>query len=110
MGGERDRWHEMASSLGEKLINITGDVLLSAGMVAYLGAFNVVYRLKRVTRLNFLNLVTFLFCRKEILKNWMEICTEALIKCSSDFTLTNSLGEPVVIREWQIYGLPKVTE
>ena len=44
LGGERDRWSEMAVSLGSKLTNITGDVLMASGMVAYLGAFDVVYR------------------------------------------------------------------
>ena len=44
LGGERDRWSEMAAALGRRLDNITGDVLLSAGTVAYLGAFNLVFR------------------------------------------------------------------
>ena len=44
LGGERARWSEMAVNLGSRLINITGDVLLASGMVAYLGAFNVVFR------------------------------------------------------------------
>ena len=49
LGGERDRWSVMASNLGTRLLNITGDVLLSAGTVAYLGAFDVVYR-SRIVR------------------------------------------------------------
>ena len=36
LGGERDRWSDMAVSLGSRLINITGDVLLASGVVAYL--------------------------------------------------------------------------
>lgn len=36
LGGERDRWSDMAVSLGSRLINITGDVLLASGAVAYL--------------------------------------------------------------------------
>ena len=36
LGGERDRWSEMAENLGSRLINITGDVLLASGAVAYL--------------------------------------------------------------------------
>lgn len=45
LGGEKDRWTQMAESLGKLYINITGDVLLSAGVVAYLGAFTVDFRL-----------------------------------------------------------------
>jgi len=44
LGGERDRWTENARVLGELYFNITGDVLLSAAVVAYLGAFTVKYR------------------------------------------------------------------
>ena len=44
LGGEKDRWTENAKSLGAKYINITGDVLLSAAVVAYLGAFTVDFR------------------------------------------------------------------
>jgi len=44
LGGEKDRWTEAARILGDKYINITGDVLLSSGLVAYLGAFTVDYR------------------------------------------------------------------
>ncbi len=44
LGGEKDRWTEAARLLGGKYINITGDVLMSAGVVAYLGAFTVDFR------------------------------------------------------------------
>lgn len=44
LGGEKDRWTEAARLLGEKYINITGDVLISSGLVAYLGAFTVDFR------------------------------------------------------------------
>ena len=44
LGGEKDRWTESAKVLGETYIRITGDVLLSSGIVAYSGAFTVNYR------------------------------------------------------------------
>ena len=44
LGGEKDRWTESAKVLGESYIRITGDVLLSSGIVAYSGAFTVNYR------------------------------------------------------------------
>jgi len=47
LGGEKDRWTENARVLGENYFNITGDVLLSAAVVAYLGAFTVKFRLVR---------------------------------------------------------------
>ena len=34
-------------------------------------------------------------------------CEQNSIKCSEDFSLAATLGEPVQIRQWQIAGLPK---
>uniref|UniRef100_A0A8C4XVH0 Dynein axonemal heavy chain 3 n=1 Tax=Falco tinnunculus TaxID=100819 RepID=A0A8C4XVH0_FALTI len=87
LGGEKDRWTEAARLLGIRYVDLIGDVLLSSGTVAYLGAFTVDYRLK---------------CQKQ----WQVVCREKNIPCSSDFSLTNTLGDPVKIRAWQIAGLP----
>ncbi|XP_009068409.1 PREDICTED: dynein heavy chain 3, axonemal [Acanthisitta chloris] len=87
LGGEKDRWTEAARLLGIQYIDLVGDVLLSSGTVAYLGAFTVDYRLK---------------CQQQ----WQVLCKEKNIPCSSDFSLSNTLGDPVKIRAWQIAGLP----
>lgn len=44
LGGEKTRWSQTARDLQKLLDNVVGDVLLSAGVVAYLGAFTVFYR------------------------------------------------------------------
>lgn len=44
LGGEKARWSEAARQLQFSLDNAIGDVLLSSGVVAYLGAFTVSYR------------------------------------------------------------------
>uniref|UniRef100_A0A6I8NZX5 Dynein axonemal heavy chain 3 n=1 Tax=Ornithorhynchus anatinus TaxID=9258 RepID=A0A6I8NZX5_ORNAN len=87
LGGEKDRWTEAARLLGIRYINLTGDVLLSSGTVAYLGAFTVDYRHR---------------CQSE----WLELCKKKAIPGSDDFSLSNTLGDPVKIRAWQIAGLP----
>ncbi|XP_077172642.1 dynein axonemal heavy chain 3 [Paroedura picta] len=87
LGGEKDRWTEAARLLGIQYTDLTGDVLLSSGTVAYLGAFTVDYRLE---------------CQKK----WLALCKEKEIPCSNDFSLSNTLGDPVKIRAWQIAGLP----
>ncbi|KAJ8399895.1 hypothetical protein AAFF_G00406250 [Aldrovandia affinis] len=87
LGGEKDRWTEAARLLGIRYTNLTGDVLLSSGMVAYLGAFTVDYRVE---------------CQKD----WHMLCQRKKIPCSEEFTLSNTLGNPVMIRAWQIAGLP----
>ena len=45
LGGEKDRWTESAKVLGERYINIMGDVLLGSAVVSYLGAFTVDFRI-----------------------------------------------------------------
>lgn len=44
LGGERDRWSQNARQLGIKYNNLTGDILISSGTVAYLGAFTSAFR------------------------------------------------------------------
>ncbi|CAI5792110.1 dynein heavy chain 3, axonemal [Podarcis lilfordi] len=87
LGGEKDRWTEAARLLGIRYTDLTGDVLLSSGTVAYLGAFTVDYR-------------------TECQKKWLALCKEEKVPCSTDFSLSNTLGDPVKIRAWQIAGLP----
>uniref|UniRef100_A0A8C8BSX8 Dynein axonemal heavy chain 7 n=1 Tax=Otus sunia TaxID=257818 RepID=A0A8C8BSX8_9STRI len=87
LGGEKTRWHETALELGRQYINLTGDILISSGIVAYLGAFTSSYRQMQT-------------------KEWALLCKTKDIPCSDDFSLTNTLGEPVQIRAWNIAGLP----
>jgi len=44
LGGEKDRWNTAASSLNITYNNLTGDVLIASGSVAYLGAFTSAFR------------------------------------------------------------------
>lgn len=64
-----------------------GDVLISSGVVAYLGPFTMQFRHTQV-------------------EEWVKQVASYNIVCSHDFQLTAVLGEPVVIRQWNIYGLP----
>uniref|UniRef100_A0A8C4J970 Dynein axonemal heavy chain 7 n=1 Tax=Dromaius novaehollandiae TaxID=8790 RepID=A0A8C4J970_DRONO len=86
LGGEKTRWNETALELGRQYINLTGDILISSGIVAYLGAFTSSYR--------------------QVICRWALLCKTKDIPCSDDFSLTNTLGEPVKIRAWNIAGLP----
>ncbi|KAK3579501.1 hypothetical protein CHS0354_028323 [Potamilus streckersoni] len=87
LGGEKNRWTAAAETLGKKYYNITGDVLLSSGVVAYLGAFTVDFR-------------------QAVTKKWLKACVSKKIPCSEEFSLNVTLGEPVKIRAWNIAGLP----
>ncbi|KAM9123015.1 dynein axonemal heavy chain 7 [Pangshura tecta] len=87
LGGEKTRWNLTALELGRQYINLTGDILISSGIVAYLGAFTSSYRQNQTNE-------------------WTSLCKMRDIPCSDDFSLTNTLGEPVKIRAWNIAGLP----
>ncbi|XP_027721801.1 dynein heavy chain 7, axonemal [Vombatus ursinus] len=87
LGGEKTRWSQSALELGHLYVNLTGDILISSGVVAYLGAFTSHYRQNQTDE-------------------WTLSCRERDIPCSDDYSLTSSLGEPVKIRAWNIAGLP----
>lgn len=87
LGGEKTRWSETAKYLHGLLSNVVGDVILSAGIVAYLGPFTVDYR-------------------HRLVQSWTVFSESLQIYCSHNFSLVNTLGEPVVIRAWNIAGLP----
>jgi dynein heavy chain len=87
LGGEYARWAEMAESLGSRYYNLTGDILISAGIIAYLGIFTTSYRHKQIEK-------------------WTTICTDLNIVCTRNFQLSLIMGEPVMIRTWNLFGLP----
>jgi dynein heavy chain len=87
LGGEKARWTDSATELGVKLNNVTGDVLIAAGMVAYVGPFTKMFR-------------------EEITADWIQTAGEMNVPRSEIFSLIATLGEPVQIREWNIQGLP----
>ncbi|XP_070188303.1 dynein axonemal heavy chain 7-like isoform X3 [Littorina saxatilis] len=87
LGGEKDRWQDAARELSKVYINLTGDVLVSSGIVAYLGAFTSAFR-------------------QDGGAEWLKTVVAQGLPCSNDFSLINTLGEPVKIRAWNIAGLP----
>jgi len=44
LAGEKVMWKKRSESLKEDSKSITGDILLSSGIIAYLGAFPIAYR------------------------------------------------------------------
>ncbi|EZA62718.1 Dynein heavy chain 7, axonemal [Ooceraea biroi] len=87
LGGEYTRWSDTARSLGERYDKLTGDILIGSGIVAYLGVFTMQYRQRQV-------------------ENWVAFCSSLNVVCTQDYQLTQILGDPVLIRSWNIFGLP----
>ncbi|KAL3853467.1 hypothetical protein ACJMK2_017003 [Sinanodonta woodiana] len=88
LGGEKSRWTKAAEHLQNIYYNLIGDVLISAGVIAYLGPFTSAFR-DRCTA------------------NWVQNCQESKIPCSKEFSLSKTLGEPIKIQAWNIAGLPR---
>jgi len=87
LADEQVRWKESVKTLDAQITKLVGDVLIAAGSVSYLGPFTGAYR-------------------DEILAGWVEGCHEQGIPCSEAPTLMNTVGDAVVVRQWQIDGLP----
>ncbi|XP_068600100.1 dynein axonemal heavy chain 12 [Brachionichthys hirsutus] len=87
LGGEKTRWSKAAGDLQNTYDNLTGDVLISAGVIAYLGAFTAAFR-------------------QDCTKSWTKLCQSKNIPSSDDFSLSKTLGDPIKTRAWNIAGLP----
>lgn len=74
LGGEKTRWKTSSENLVVVFTNLTGDVLISAGMLAYLGAFDSVFR-------------------NELSAMWVKKCQERNIPNSGSFSLAQTLGD-----------------
>lgn len=44
--------------------------------------------------------------RQQQIDNWVAYCTKLNIVCAEDYQLALVLGDPVLIRSWNIFGLP----
>merc|ERR1719181_2238306 len=49
LGGEKVSWTNKAKKLGIDYVNLTGDILIAAGILAYLGVFTASYRAEATT-------------------------------------------------------------
>ena len=88
LGGEKTKWGIFVEELDAAYVNLTGDVLVSAGLMAYLGPFTSTFRQRQMS-------------------NWIDTCKSlAAIPSSEKPTLINTLGDAVKIRQWNIEGLP----
>nr|CAD7394772.1 unnamed protein product [Timema cristinae] len=88
LADEKERWKSTVASLGFTISNVIGDVLISAGAVAYLTPFTDKYR-------------------RGLLKEWLVILGEVGVPHTVKCTPVSTLGEPVTIRKWQLDGLPR---
>ena len=90
LGGEKDRWTDAVDFYKNKIVNVTGDILISAATIAYLGPYMSTYR-------------------NQMLEKWSKVCVAVGIPCSLPFSFSKTLEDPVQMRSWVIFGLPDDT-
>ncbi|XP_071611851.1 dynein axonemal heavy chain 1 [Heliangelus exortis] len=90
LADEKVRWQDTVKNLDYKINNITGDLLVAAGFVAYLGPFTGHYR-------------------TALCQQWLRKLSENNIPHTEEPNLISTLGDPVEIRSWQVAGLPNDT-
>nr|XP_040564670.1 dynein heavy chain 7, axonemal-like [Lepeophtheirus salmonis] len=85
-GNERENWSNKAQFLSAKYFQLTGDILLSVGIIAYLGPF-------------------FQEIRDEQIQLWQKKAKELNITFSEDFSLQKILGDSIQVQTWYMSGL-----
>ncbi|KAK4887372.1 hypothetical protein RN001_003643 [Aquatica leii] len=88
LGDEKDRWIQTIETIEANTINVTGDILICSGSVAYLTPFTDKYR-------------------RGLFSEWLLVLEDQKVPHSLKCDPVTILGEPVVIRQWQLDGLPR---
>ena len=70
-----------------QVVNVPADVFISAAAISYNGPFTGTYR-------------------KNLVDYWITIVGAKDIPMSADFQIAKVLGDPLIIRDWMIDGLP----
>ncbi|XP_031619236.1 LOW QUALITY PROTEIN: dynein heavy chain 7, axonemal [Contarinia nasturtii] len=87
LGGERDRWHKSMERIQIKSKTLIGDVLISSGIVSYLGQLTETHR-------------------RKLIQIWIEKCTSLGLYCDPEFKVENVFADKIQVKSWNVYGLP----
>ncbi|VDO09331.1 unnamed protein product [Rodentolepis nana] len=88
LSSEKGRWLDTVEEIDSLLANLIGNVLCSSGIVTYLGPFSGDYR-------------------TSMYEEWIDCLKEHSVPQTSNPNLIDTFGDPVKIRNWHIFGLPK---
>ena len=84
---EGERWTQTVGKLKEEEKELVGNIFLSAASTSYIGPFTAKYR-------------------QLLLQNWQEMCSKNKLVFSQDYSIINTLGNPMEMKRWNIQGLP----
>jgi len=83
----KDGWSIKAKELDIAFKNVVGDVIVSSGVMAYLGVFTIDYR-------------------NECVSAWKNLLKEKSVPSSENYKLHVTMGEPVELQHWRVMKLP----
>ena len=84
---EAVRWRETVELMKDDIINVPTDVFVSSAAISYNGPFTGPFR-------------------KNLTDYWITLINAKDLPLSQDFQITKTLGDPLVMRDWVIEGLP----
>ena len=87
LADEGVRWAETVKVIQADIEKLVGNVFISSACISYYGAFTGEYRVRMITQ-------------------WLNDCIERRIPISEDFAISKIMGDPVTIRDWNMFGLP----
>merc|ERR1719421_1701361 len=87
LGGEKVSWTAKSKRLSVDYNNLTGDILIASGIMAYLGVFTAQYRHAATSK-------------------WVDRLMALNIPARKTFSLQDVIGDMVKIRQWVIDKLP----
>lgn len=76
LGGEQVRWQSNTEKLTEQLKFVLGDILLSAGVISYLGPFSSIYRSQQINK-------------------WQSESQKKEVLVSENYSMEQTLGEAI---------------
>ena len=87
LADEGVRWTESVGLMEVEIERLVGNVFLSCACISYYGAFSGKYR-------------------QMLTSSWVHLCKEKGVPTSDEVSLIKVMGDPVVIRGWNIASLP----
>ena len=84
---EEKSWEKQLGEQKEFKKSLVGDIIISSGIIAYLGVFSSEYR-------------------KDAIENWVQLMQSFDITSTSPFSLAVVLGNNVKIQKWHLDDLP----
>ena len=90
LSDEGKRWEQTVADLESDQTYFKGNVFLAAAALSYAGPFTGPYR-------------------DELLRGWQSECHQRALAISPKYSLVNTLGNPILLRDWLLNDLPSDT-